>query len=720
MTDTTDNSKPTSGIPDADAAARVPFSIGQQVEFTRKELRETLRDRRTIVTLLMMPLLLYPLLGLALRFLAFQQAGDSKVEYRLAVETKEEAFWLSEALRIGDRMVADGPDVDRQRPDVQLLVPDDPSEFDLESSVTESAADLGIQVQLGQPDTNGHRDARVQLFENEASSFSREVSLYVERRLAAANVVWIRNRAAQRGQELSIPVEQSRVLLKPAETTSAILGLLPLILLLMTVTGGVYPAIDLTAGERERNTMETLMALPVPRFRLLVAKYVAVVTTTMLTGLMNLLAMSATLYALQLDRTLLGEDGFTAGLAVKLFLALTAFALFYSAVLLLLTSSARSFKEAQAYLIPLLLLSIAPGLVILIPGWKLAGGSAGLPLVNILLLSKELLEGTVQRLPAIVAVISTVFYGISALALAARVFGNDAVAVGSRGRWKDFLRRPGTPSRLPSLSSTLFTLALLFPLYFIASGIFARGEAHPETRLVVSAAMTMTLFVVVPMLLLRWQRVSGSHGLGLIKAAWQFLIAAPILGLATWPWIFELVVLAQSLGIRGFDPSQIENVESLLAGWKQVPSWLVVVCLGVVPGICEECFFRGFLFNGLKQHLNATGTIIVSAVAFGLFHVVLAGGAAPERVLPSTLMGMLLGWVAWQSGSTFPCIILHVVHNSTLLIVVQSRDLLAEWNIGQVEQDHLPWSWLAVSAAVLATGAAIILFLKRRSVGDGS
>ena len=82
---------------------------------------------------------------------------------------------------------------------------------------------------------------------------------------------------------------------------------------------------------------------------------------------------------------------------------LTAFALFYAAVLLLLTSSAKSFKEAQAYLIPLLLLSIAPGLIILMFGWSLERMTAAIPLVNMLLLSKELLEGTVQFLPATVA-----------------------------------------------------------------------------------------------------------------------------------------------------------------------------------------------------------------------------------------------------------------------------------------------------------------------------
>lgn len=691
----------------------VPFSAAQQIEFTRKELRETLRDRRTIVTLLMMPLLLYPLLGLGLRFIAFQQSNDAKVEFRLAVETEAEARWLSEVMQLGDRVLMDTAETPGQRPDLQLLLPEDPSEFDLESAVTESAADLGIRVRFGDAAANGDRNARVQLYENEGSSHSRDVSLYVERRLAAASIEWIKSRARQNGQELHIPLEHSRVLLKPAEASSAILGLLPLILLLMTVTGGVYPAIDLTAGERERNTMETLMALPVPRFRLLAAKYVAVVTVTLLTGLMNLLAMSLTLYALQLDKTLLGESGFTPGLFVELFLGLGAFALFYSAVLLLLTSSARSFKEAQAYLIPLLLLSIAPGLVIMIPGWNLAGGTAAIPLVNILLLSQELLEGTVQRLPAIVAVISTVLYGVSALALAAQVFGNDAVAVGSRGRWRDFLQRPKSAARLPSLTSTLFTLALLFPAHFIVSGLLGRGDASPPIRLALSAGTTIVLFAVVPWLLLRWQRVSRVCGLGLTKPSWPWWITTPILGVAIWPWIFELVMFAQSLGIRGFDPDQVENIESLLAGWKDVPLWVVVVCLGVVPGICEECFFRGFLFNGLKQHLNAVGTITLSAIAFGLFHVVLAGGAAPERILPSTLMGMLLGWVAWQSGSAIPSIVVHVVHNSMLLIVVHSRDLLAEWNIGQMKQEHLPWWWLAISAVVLVAALALTRLFNR-------
>ena len=131
-------------------------------------------------------------------------------------------------------------------------------------------------------------------------------------------------------QNISIPVSvvSERIFVAQESGGSATLSLLPLILLLMTVTGGVYPAIDLTAGERERNTLETLISLPVPKIRLLLAKFVAVVTVTMLTGLMNLLAMFVTLYSLQLDTALLGQNGFTLGLAAKLFCVLSVFAAF--------------------------------------------------------------------------------------------------------------------------------------------------------------------------------------------------------------------------------------------------------------------------------------------------------------------------------------------------------------------------------------------------------
>jgi ABC-2 type transport system permease protein/sodium transport system permease protein len=215
----------------------------------------------------------------------------------------------------------------------------------------------------------------------------------------------------------------------------------PLALILMTIAGAVYPAIDLTAGERERGTLEILVAAPVPRLALLLAKYVAVLTVAMLTATVNLIAMSVTALGTGLGPVIFGEQGLTLSLVVGAFLLLALFASFFSSVLLALASVARSFKEAQAYLIPLMLVSLVPGLLALLPGLKLEGTLTVAPLLNIVLLGRDLLEGQAHLTAAAVVVVSTFLYALAALALAARIFGAEAVLYSESGGWLSLFRR---------------------------------------------------------------------------------------------------------------------------------------------------------------------------------------------------------------------------------------------------------------------------------------
>lgn len=712
------------------------FNWWQQRVLILKELRETLRDRRTVITLLAMPLLLYPLLGLGFRFMALQQLSETPTVLLAACNTPEEGNWLIEQLDYGkaaldqaDRTVESDSRQEAEllsqlplnrsagysaaeQPELRVNIPQDGVPFDLKQMVTDGIVDVGIQVvfkELGS--TNDRPSASVLVFENRELNGSRRAADFVTQRLAASNLAQIEHWAATQQPGFQLPIRHSRVSLVATESQSAVLGLLPLILLLMTVTGGVYPAIDLTAGERERNTLETLISLPIAKFWLLMGKYVAVVTVTLLTGMMNLLAMALTLYALQLDVVLLGENGFTWVLGIKLLAVLGIFALFYSGLLLTLTSSARSFKEAQAYLIPLLLLSIAPGLVILLPGWQLNQATAALPLINILLLAREVLEGTSSAVPAAVAVGSTCFYAVAAIALASNRFAADAVAVGSRSDWRDLLRPRHSRLKLPTATTVWVGMAILVPAYFVASGIISRdNEMMVSSRLILSGMLTMILFLGLPVFLLRWEGVSVVSGLSWHWPKWQFLIGAALLGLSSWPWIFELIVATQALGLHGIDLSQHETVRKLLIDWQTLPLPWILLALGLVPGLCEECFFRGFLYNGLRQHFNAWGTIAITALLFGLFHVVLAGGAAPERFIPSTLMGTLLGWVRCRSGSLFPGVILHSIHNAFLLVLARYRDELAGWGLQDVMyQSHLPSLWLGIAAVVFILGVAVLL-----------
>ncbi len=115
-------------------------------------------------------------------------------------------------------------------------------------------------------------------------------------------------------------------------------ALVPLILILMTITGAVYPAIDLTAGERERGTLEILVATPVPRFELLTAKYLSVLSVAILTALVNLVCMAITLSWSGMAATVFGGVGISLELLVQVLALLLLFAAFFSAVLLCLTS----------------------------------------------------------------------------------------------------------------------------------------------------------------------------------------------------------------------------------------------------------------------------------------------------------------------------------------------------------------------------------------------
>ena len=694
----------------------------QQWVFTWKELCETLRDRRTTVTLIVMPVLLYPLLGIMFRFVAVGEVSKQTPEYRIALETEQEASWLSSLIQSGHEMLqhASQPSAGNGKDSaaeakIQFLVPNDGAEFDLEKTTAEGTADLGIRVifsdrQIGE----GFPGADVEFFEVENSSLSRDAALYVRQRMTAANLMTATNTIRSSGQQFDLPVRDSTRWVKPLNQTSAILGLLPLVLLLMTVTGGVYPAIDLTAGERERDTLETLMALPVSKVRLLMAKYVAVLTVTMLTGLMNIIAMSVTIYALQMENTLFGDTGLTASLILRLFSVLLVFSLFYSAILLLVTSSARSFKEAQALLIPLMLMTIAPGLVIMLPGWRLEGWLTVVPVVNILLMARELLEGTLTTVPALVAVACTLLSAGAALSIAARLFGTDAVLTGSRSGWKDVFRRPREVSNAVSASIGLAKLAILFPLHFLASGFLSRfSGADFSLRLMASAILTVILFAGLPLLLMRWLRVSWKSGAGLHRPSIRVWPGVVLIGISAWPWIYEMIILLQSAGLQALDEAKLAQVKELLVAWRRVPVVLVVLSLGVLPGLCEELFFRGFLLSSLRREINAGAAIVVAAICFGLFHVVLAGGAAPERLVPSTLMGLLLGWVACRSGSVIPAMVLHVIHNSTLLLIAHFNQELSPWAVGGPQQTHLPASWLIVSALILVSGLASVFIATR-------
>ena len=529
----------------------------QQWSFTRKELQETLRDPRTIGTLLLMPLLLYPLLGMVLRFLAIQGVMNPIQEYRIAFENEQTAGIVSSMLQRGEEELAkELPAEDTSKPKSlwRTIVPNKESSFNLADAISAGVADVGVRLDAPINNTETDRSGlRLKIVIAKDYGISRTAGTIVRERLRAFSLLMVTSINEDINHPSPGRVEQSVQYVPMLSEDIGILGLLPLVILLLTVTGGVYPAIDLTAGERERDTLETLVALPVPMVRILAAKYVSVLAVTLLTGLVNVFAMTVTGYALGLQSTLLGDAALSPRLVLSFLLVLTVFGAFYSAILLLLASTARSFKEAQAFLIPLMLLSITPAVAVLIPSWRLDGLLSIVPLVNMLLVAKELFEGTIHPLPAFVAVTSTLVYAAAALAVAARRFGSDALVVGGQMSWADVLRRPKSGRDVPAMHTTLLTLGAILPLHFIATGILGQSKTwSPSSRLMASAIFTALLFGGLPASVVWWNRLQWRATFRLYVPSLLVFPAAILLGVATWPWIHEVVLWSRSLGIQVF------------------------------------------------------------------------------------------------------------------------------------------------------------------------
>jgi ABC-2 type transport system permease protein/sodium transport system permease protein len=326
------------------------------------------------------------------------------------------------------------------------------------------------------------------------------------------------------------------------------------------------------------------------------------------------------------------------------------------------------------------------------------------PLVNIVMLGRDLLEGSAVGGLAIAAVCSTIFYIAAAIAIAARIFGTDAILYGSQATWTDFVRRPTEQQSAASVPMAMLSLAMIFPCSFVLANNLARSEElSMSQRLAIGALVTAAVFGGIPILLAMLGRVRASTGLGLRRPHLIALLGAAILGAALWPAAHESYLLSEWLGLSSLSPKRLQAAEAMVERLRTMPLWLVITTLAIVPAIFEELCFRGFIFGALRTRLAGWPTIIASALLFGLFHEVLA----PGRLLPSTFLGIALGWVRLQTLSVWPCMLLHAINNGLLLTISHHRDELLARGVGAEEQTHLPLTWHALAA----TGVVVAIVL---------
>src|SRR5258707_12246290 len=141
---------------------------------------------------------------------------------------------------------------------------------------------------------------------------------------------------------------------------------------------------------------------------------------------------------------------------------------------------------------------LGAGVVAMMAGLKLTAVLAVLPLVNIVLLARDLFQGGADPFFAALVVTTTLLYALAALALAARVFGAESVLYSEQSGWSDLLRRPDETSTVASIPSALWCLALAVPIHFLVQGLLLQGQPPAVVLLLVAAGLTVALFIGLP------------------------------------------------------------------------------------------------------------------------------------------------------------------------------------------------------------------------------
>ncbi len=376
-----------------------------------KELKEIIRDRRAIISMVFVPLVAIPVILLAVSYFTASALGKiEKAEHPIAARP---GFPLS---GLDSLLVSAG---------LSPYASDSPRH-----EVESGAADLGLWWERNDDGT-----IAVTLY-HDASDESSGYSLGK----AAAALDSLESLTLRTNMEaLGAPAWMWRPLsvkdenvAPPQRMAGYILGiLLGYLLVLLVFTGGMYPAMDLVAGERERHTMEILLSAPVSRRVIVASKISAVALSSLVTGLLNLASyglcflFGGTVAPELVELTSqmpLSPIGFLA-----LVISVVPLAVFAASLEVALASYAKSYREAQTYLTPLSLIVIFPAMASMFPGAQMTALGALVPVYNTAMTIKASLMGSLEPWPFIVSLAANSFYAAIATFLASRAFGREGI-----------------------------------------------------------------------------------------------------------------------------------------------------------------------------------------------------------------------------------------------------------------------------------------------------
>ncbi len=708
-----------------------------------REIRDQLRDRRTLVTVLLLPLLIYPLLSMA--FIQVAQLASAP----------SSRIWL-----VGDRELPDGPPlldgahlhpsllpsheweltsieaagsedsrlaefIEKNRLANGQLSAD--AERVLRTELTQRRFDLLVIVPRGFGDSirkqTPDSPAQILVLQNSIEPASAVAAQRFQTALQAWNAEIIRQRLAKLQVDLAT--------FNAAQTTQTDLAgsikgsslqwsrVLPLILVIWALTGAFYPAVDLVAGEKERGTLETLLTSSASRLEIVAGKLLTVMSFSAATALLNMVSLliCGSFVASPLARLTGGAHlgGLPPWEIFPVLLgALLLLSALFSSLALAVAAFARSSKEGQYYLMPLIMVTMPLMLMALLPGTQLTVGTSLIPLTGLLLLIQAVMEENwravgVFSAPVIAATLTACWLAVRWCVFQfkdERLLFSSVERVSAR-RW--YQRWRAARWSMPTIP-----VAIGCGLAIIVARFFVGFQLSPPTTW--TEFWTQTLVVLIAtvgapavVLTVACSRHVRRSLLLTAPAPWMVLQACLLAAM-----LHPAIMLVSKVVLFVFPlPPAVDQAESYL---NQIlmgaPGfWAIALVVALAPAVIEELAFRGLILSGLRSKWRSATSVLASSLLFAAAHGIL------QQSLVTFFVGVVLGFIAVRSGSLLPCIAYHFVHNTLSIGMAQLDVAVVEhsrWLTGlyATEAHHVTgYQPLAtISALLMATILMWILF----------
>ncbi len=620
----------------------------------KKEIMDVLRDKKTILTMVVLPIILYPMLFLIImQVVSIISTKQQERTYYIAYDNVDASY--REALNAWIDGDEDGLDYS-----LKPVESDNPKK-DLKNEVIDTY--VSTIKKDGQVTFEIHFLSAISN-SNTASDYLKEEIEAYGKKLAEDNV---------KAEGLDVKTILHPVVTKYKDHSSSesslgslLGGIIPFLMITAILMGAMYPAIDATAGEKERGTLETLLTLPVGNMELIMSKFLSVATIAVVSVFINVISMGG--IAVYLFATIQSLSEGTESFHLSSFLPATlisvvciiAFALFMSALVMCVCAFAKSFKEANNYVTPVTLVVMLTGYIGFIPNIELDSKTALIPVANICLLMKNLLIFKYDFSVIFMVLFSNIIYAFVAVWVLGKIYNSESILFGeSASGIKLFERRKNIKKgSVPTIQESLLILVIALLLMVYLGGIM--GLKFPLMGVIVPQCFIGFL----PILACFYIKGDFRKVFGLKLPKPGHLLASVILYIG----VGSLTLLLSNLLVFLL-PEQNESLSqeylTLLDGLPFVAGLLLMALL---PAICEELMFRGYLYTAFREKMQFLPAMICVSLLFGISHMSLI------KLIPTALLGCALFYARERSQSMAASSLIHFLNNGFSIFILYYGD----------------------------------------------